>query len=45
MKLRFAAAVAAALMAAAPAMADWLAGATAYRDAQAALSDLSAPSN
>lgn len=30
---------------AAPAMADWLAGATAYRDAQAALSDLSAPSN
>lgn len=28
-----------------PAMADWLAGATAYRDAQAALSDLSAPSN
>ncbi|WP_207100714.1 COG4223 family protein [Paracoccus shandongensis] len=30
---------------AAPAMADWLAGATTYRDAQAALSDLSAPSN
>lgn len=30
---------------AAPAMADWLAGATAYRDAQAALSDLSAPAN
>lgn len=30
---------------AAPAMADWLAGATAYRDAQAALSDLSANSN
>jgi hypothetical protein len=30
---------------AAPAMAEWLAGATAYRDAQAALSDLSAPSN
>lgn len=30
---------------AAPAMADWLAGATAYRDAQAAMSDLSAPSN
>lgn len=30
---------------AAPAMAAWLAGATAYRDAQAALSDLSAPSN
>lgn len=29
----------------APAMADWLAGATAYRDAQAALSDLSVPSN
>lgn len=30
---------------AAPAMADWLAGAMAYRDAQAALSDLSVPSN
>ncbi|WEF25015.1 hypothetical protein [Paracoccus sp. S3-43] len=30
---------------AAPAMAEWLAGATAYRDAQAALSDLSAPAN
>lgn len=30
---------------AAPAMAGWLTGATAYRDAQAALSDLSAPSN
>lgn len=30
---------------AAPAMAAWLAGATTYRDAQAALSDLSAPSN
>lgn len=30
---------------AAPAMADWLNGATAYRDAQAALSDLSAPAN
>lgn len=29
----------------APAMADWLADATAYRDAQAALSDLSAPAN
>lgn len=29
----------------APAMAGWLAGATAYRDAQAALSDLSAPAN
>ncbi|MFC3166815.1 COG4223 family protein [Paracoccus fontiphilus] len=29
----------------APAMAEWLTGATAYRDAQAALSDLSAPSN
>lgn len=30
---------------AAPAMADWLAGASAYRDAQSALSDLSANSN
>ena len=30
---------------AAPAMAEWLAGAVSYRDAQAALSDLSAPSN
>lgn len=30
---------------AAPVMADWLADATAYRDAQAALSDLSVPSN
>ncbi|MTD99861.1 hypothetical protein GIY56_06155 [Paracoccus sp. YIM 132242] len=30
---------------AAPAMAEWLTGATTYRDAQAALSDLSAPSN
>ncbi|MCZ0960381.1 COG4223 family protein [Paracoccus benzoatiresistens] len=30
---------------AAPAMAEWLAGATAYRDARAALSDLSTPSN
>ncbi|WP_295048175.1 hypothetical protein [uncultured Paracoccus sp.] len=30
---------------AAPAMADWLARATTYRDAQAALSDLSAPAN
>ncbi|MDQ1901134.1 hypothetical protein RAH32_11840 [Paracoccus sp. WLY502] len=29
----------------ATAMAEWLAGATAYRDAQAALSDLSAPAN
>ena len=30
---------------AAPAMAEWLAGAVSYRDAQAALSDLSVPSN
>lgn len=29
----------------APSMADWIAGATAYRDAQSALSDLSANSN